>query len=195
MTFEPTQLTGVWLIHLEPRQDERGLFVRTACTREFAAHGLNTHWPQANLTRTLHAGTVRGLHWQAEPQPEIKLVRCSHGAIWDVVVDLRPDSPTCGQWQAFRLSADAFRQLYVPGGFAHGFQALTEGAEVSYLMSEFYVPDLARGCRWNDPELAIKWPQPAHSLSPRDQSLPTLRELGIPIKSRSPGAHPADSGV
>lgn len=195
MTFEPTQLTGVWLIELEPRRDERGLFVRTACTREFAAHGLNLHWPQANLTRTLQAGTVRGLHWQAEPQPEIKLVRCSHGTIWDVVVDLRPDSPTCGQWQAFELSADAFRQLYVPAGFAHGFQALTDGAEVSYLMSEFFYPDLARGCRWNDPALAIPWPLPAHSLSPRDQQLPTLAEQGIPVKSRNQSAHPVGSGV
>ncbi len=177
MRYSPTPLTGATLIELEPRSDDRGWFSRTWCESEFAAEGLNTRWPQANVTRTHRAGTVRGLHWQADPHPEIKLVRCSAGAIWDVIVDLRPDSPTFRQWSAWELTSGNFRQLYIPAGFAHGFQTLTDEAEVTYLMSESYRPELARGCRWDDPSLAIPWPKPVSCISDRDRALPALADL------------------
>lgn len=177
MKFSPAQLSGVWLIELELRSDERGWFARTWCEQEFAAHGLNTRWPQGNLTRTLRRGMVRGMHWQAEPRPEVKLVRCSVGAIWDVVVDVRLASPTFGRWEAFELTADNGHQLYVPAGFAHGFQCLADGSEVSYLMGETYVPELARGLRWNDPQVSIAWPLPEPFLSERDRNLPLLAEV------------------
>lgn len=172
MKFHPTQLAGVRLIELEARTDPRGFFARTFCEREFGDHGLNTRWPQANLTQTLRRGMVRGLHWQAAPKPEIKLIRCSAGAIWDVVVDVRPDSPTFGRWESFNLTSDALWQLYVPAGFAHGFQCLADGSEVSYLMSDSYAPELARGVRWNDPTLAIPWPIIDATVSERDAGLP-----------------------
>lgn len=174
MRFTPASLPGVWIIDLEPRSDERGWFSRTWCEQEFAGHRLNTHWPQGNLTHTRMAGTIRGLHWQAEPLPEIKLIRCSSGAIWDVVVDVRPDSPTFGRWAAWDLTGENNRQLYVPAGFAHGFQTLTDNAEVTYLMSAPYQPELARGCRWDDPELAISWPRSLSMISERDRNLPVL---------------------
>jgi len=176
MKFLPGQLEGVWLIELERREDDRGFFARTFCEREFAANGLNIRWPQANLTRTTRRGMLRGLHWQAEPHPEIKLVRCVAGAIWDVVVDVRAGSPTFGRWEAFELSAGESRQVYVPAGFAHGFQCLAGGSEVAYLMSDFYDPSLARGLRWNDPRVAIQWPIPKPELSQRDAQLPWLGE-------------------
>jgi len=177
MKFTPAQLSGVWLLEPEPRTDERGWFARTWCEQEFAAHGLNTRWPQGNLTRTLRQGMIRGLHWQAEPRPEVKLIRCAAGAIWDVVVDVRRDSPTVGRWEAFELTAANGRQLYVPAGFAHGFQCLEDGCEVSYLMGETYVAELARGLRWNDPQVAIAWPRADCFLSDRDRNLPLLAEL------------------
>ncbi len=177
MKFTSTQLSGVYLIEPERRADERGWFARTWCEQEFAAHGLNTRWPQGNLTRTLRRGMIRGLHWQAEPRPEVKLVRCSVGAIWDVAVDVQRDSPTFGRWAAYELTAENGHQLYVPAGFAHGFQCLTDGSEVSYLMGETYVPELARGLRWNDPQVAIDWPLPEPFLSERDRNLPLLAEI------------------
>lgn len=176
MKFVPTKLAGPWLMELERLEDERGFFARTYCEREFAAHGLNTRWPQCNLTRTLRRGMIRGLHYQAEPKPEIKLIRCVAGAVWDVIVDLRPGSPTYGQWEAFELSAENRLQLYVPTGFAHGFQCLTDNSEVFYQMSEFYHPDLARGVRWDDPRLNIPWPIPNPTLSERDRTLPLMAE-------------------
>jgi dTDP-4-dehydrorhamnose 3,5-epimerase len=176
MKFTETDLAGVWMIDLEPIEDERGFFARTYCEREFAAYGLNTRWPQSNLSKTLRAGMLRGLHFQAEPLPEIKLIRCAAGAIHDVLVDVRPESPSYGQWQAFELTGENRTLLYVPGGYAHGFQSLTDNTEVFYQMSTFYVADLARGIRWDDPDLAIRWPIPNPFLSERDRSLPTLNE-------------------
>ncbi|MBN8246406.1 MAG: dTDP-4-dehydrorhamnose 3,5-epimerase [Verrucomicrobia bacterium] len=178
MKFLPAALDGVWVLELERREDERGFFARTFCEHEFARHGLNTRWPQANLTRTLRRGMLRGLHWQAEPHPEIKLVRCVSGAIWDVVVDVRPTSPTYGRWEGFELEGQGIRQIYVPAGFAHGFQSLSDGAEVSYLMSDCYQPSLARGIRWNDPRLAIPWPVRDPVLSERDAGLPLFGPVG-----------------
>jgi dTDP-4-dehydrorhamnose 3,5-epimerase len=184
MKFLPTALPDVWLIELEPRADDRGFLARTYCEREFGERGLNTHWPQMNLTRTLERGMIRGLHYQADPKPETKLIRCSAGAIFDVVVDVRRGSPNYGRWASFELSGEGGRQLYVPGGFAHGFQCREDRSEVLYLMSDFYDSDLARGVRWDDPALGIPWPIPDPSLSERDRQLPPL---GV-----ARGASPAD---
>jgi dTDP-4-dehydrorhamnose 3,5-epimerase len=177
MKFIPTSLPGVLVLDLELRGDERGFLARTYCEKEFGDHGLNTHWPQCNLTLTRRRGMLRGLHYQAEPKPEIKLIRCSAGAVYDVLADLRPSSPTFGRWEAFELTAANRRTLYVPGGIAHGLQCLADDSEVFYQMSEFYDPDLARGVRWNDPHLAIHWPIANPQLSPRDQQLPLFEEI------------------
>lgn len=174
MIFSSGNLPGIWCLAPEFRSDERGWFARTWCEQEFAAHGLNTRWPQGNLTRTLRRGMIRGMHWQAEPRPEVKLVRCAAGAIWDVVVDVRRGSPTFGRWEAFELTAENGHQLYIPAGFAHGFQCLTDACEVSYLMGETYVPELARGLRWDDPDVGICWPVAGAFLSERDRTLPGL---------------------
>jgi dTDP-4-dehydrorhamnose 3,5-epimerase len=177
MKFARTSLAGVWLIDLELRADPRGFLARTYCENEFAAHGLNTRWPQCNLTLTRQRGTIRGLHFQAEPKPEIKLIRCATGAIFDVLVDVRRGSPTLGRWEGFELTGQNRRMLYAPEGIAHGFQCLTDDCEVFYQMSEFYVPELARGLRWNDPQVGIKWPLANPILSERDQALPLLAAL------------------
>lgn len=177
MKFSPTQLAGLWLIELERREDERGFLARTYCEQEFAAHGLNTRWPQCNLTLTRQRGMLRGMHFQAAPKPEIKLIRCTAGAIFDVLVDVRPGSPTFGQWAGFELTAQNQRTLYVPGGLAHGFQCQTDNCEVFYQMSEFYHADLARGLRWNDPQVGVNWPIANPTLSERDLKLPPLAEL------------------
>ena len=174
MKFTQTTLAGLWVIELEPRGDERGFLARTYCEREFAEHGLNTHWPQCNLTLTKHRGMARGMHFQADTKPEIMLIRCAAGAIFDVLVDVRPNSPTFGRWEGFELTSENRRTLYVPGGFAHGFQCLVDNCEVSYQMSEFYFADLARGIRWNDPQIGIRWPIPDAVLSERDKNLPLL---------------------
>ena len=177
MKFSKTSLAGLWLIELELREDERGFLARTFCEKEFFAHGLNTHWPQCNLTLTKKRGAIRGMHFQAEPKPEIKLIRCAAGKIFDVLVDVRRDSPTFGRWEGFELSAENRRQLYVPDGFAHGFQSLADNCEVFYHMSEFYFAELARGLRWNDPAVGIKWPLADATLNERDRQLPLLAEL------------------
>lgn len=177
MKFHPTTLAGLRLIELEPRGDERGFLARTYCRAEFAAAGLHTDWPQSNLTLTRRRGAVRGMHFQAEPCPEVKLIRCAAGAIFDVLVDVRPGSPTFGRWEGFELSARNGRQLYVPGGFAHGFQGLADDCEVFYQMGAEYAADLARGLRHDDPEVAVRWPLPVAQVSERDAVLPTLREL------------------
>lgn len=174
MLFSATTLPGVWLLDLELRQDERGFLARTYCEREFAGRGLNTRWVQCNLTLTRRRGMIRGLHYQLAPCAETKLIRCASGAIWDVLVDARPDSPAFGRWEAFELTAQTRRSLYVPAGIAHGFQCLADDCEVFYQMSDFYAPALARGIRWNDPALAIPWPGPNPELSERDQALPCL---------------------
>jgi len=177
MKFTQTRLPGVWSIELEPREDERGFLARTFCENEFAEHGLNIRWPQCNLTLTRKRGMLRGMHFQAEPKPEIKLIRCASGSIYDVLVDVRKDSPTFGQWEGFELTGENRRTLYVPGGIAHGFQCLRDSSEVFYQMSEFYFPELARGLRWNDPQVDIKWPLPNPVLSDRDKQLPLLAKL------------------
>ena len=177
MRFQKTTLPGVWVIELELRFDERGFLARTYCDKEFAEHGLNTRWPQCNLTLTKKRGMLRGMHFQAEPKPEVKLIRCAAGAIYDVLVDVRLDSPTFGRWENFELTSENRRTLYVPGGMAHGFQCLADNVEVFYQMSETYYPDLARGIRWNDPQVGIRWPLTDQILSERDQALPLLADL------------------
>jgi dTDP-4-dehydrorhamnose 3,5-epimerase len=174
MKFQKTSLAGLWLIELELREDERGFLARTYCDDEFAAQGLNTCWPQCNLTLTKERGTIRGMHYQEEPRPEIKLIRCSAGAIFDVLVDVRRDSSTFGKRQGFELTSQNRKMLYVPTGFAHGFQTLADNCEVFYHMSEFYVPELARGIRWDDPKVGIKWPLPVTHVSERDRNWPLL---------------------
>jgi dTDP-4-dehydrorhamnose 3,5-epimerase len=174
MRILPTSLRGVAIVELEPHRDERGGFLRTYCEQTFAAHGLNIHWPQCNHTLTRQIGTIRGLHFQAAPAPEIKLVRCTAGVIWDVAVDVRPESATYGCHEAFELSAGQPRALYLPAGIAHGFQCLADNCEVAYMMSAPYAPELARGIRWDDPTLAIPWPIASPTLSDRDQRLPPL---------------------
>lgn len=177
MRISTARIPGVRVIDLDLKIDDRGFFARTWCAQEFAAEGLNTHWPQGNLTRTLARGTIRGMHWQAEPSPEIKLVRCSRGAIWDVLVDVRKGSQTFGLWEAFELSAENHRELYVPAGVAHGFQCLENESEVTYWMGATFAPELARGLRWNDPTVGIRWPIENPHLSLRDRELPLLDSL------------------
>jgi dTDP-4-dehydrorhamnose 3,5-epimerase len=177
MKFIPTKLQGVMIVEPEPRHDERGFFARSYCEQEFAEQGLNTRWVQQNHTLTKTRGSVRGMHWQAEPRPEIKLVRCLAGSVLDVVVDVRPASPTFGRWEAFNLSAQNMCALYIPAGFAHGFQCLEDECELFYLMSDFYHADLARGIRCDDQRIGITWPLPILNLSSRDAALPLLQEL------------------
>lgn len=177
MKFSPTKLADLWLIELELREDERGFLARTYCEQEFAAHGLNNRWPQCNLTLTKQRGMIRGMHFQAEPKLETKLIRCTAGAIFDVLVDVRRNSPTFGKWEGFELTAQNRRTLYVPGGFANGFQCLTDNCEVFYQMSESYDAKLARGLRWNDPTVNILWPMAESQLSERDRNLPLLADL------------------
>lgn len=172
MKFTPTPLPGAFTIDLERREDERGWFARTFCVEEFAAHGLPTELVQASMSLTRRAGTLRGMHYQRAPDAEDKLVRCVHGAIWDCIVDLRPESPTYCEWFGAELSAGNGRMLLVPKGFAHGFVTLADDAAVSYQMSAFYAPASQSGARWNDPAFGIEWPVPVIDMSDRDRQWP-----------------------
>ncbi|MFP4322859.1 MAG: dTDP-4-dehydrorhamnose 3,5-epimerase [Anaerolineales bacterium] len=173
MQFIETPIPGAYLIQPEPRQDERGFFARVYCQDEFAAHGLHTRWVQNNISYNAQRGTLRGMHYQAQPYGEIKLVRCTQGAIFDVIVDLRPDSPTFKQWYGVELSAENRHMLYIPVDVAHGFQTLADATEVFYWMGEFYHPDAARGVRWDDPAFGIEWsPAKTRIISAKDQAYP-----------------------
>ena len=172
MKFAETPLAGAFVLEIEAMEDERGLFGRSFCQREFREHGLDPVVAQCNVSFNRKRGTLRGLHYQAPPHEEAKLVRCTRGAIWDVIVDLREGSATRLKWYAAELTADNRRALYVPRGFAHGFQTLADAAEVFYQMGEFYHPDGARGIRWDDPAIGIRWPLPDPILSERDRKLP-----------------------
>jgi len=175
MRFIAAELAGAWIIEPEPHEDGRGLFARTFCAREFREHGLVDTLVQCNTSWNARKGTLRGLHYQLPPSSEIKLVRCTAGALWDVIVDLRPDSPTFLQHVGVELTAKNRRALYIPEMFAHGFQTLEDDTEVFYQMSEFYAPKSARGLRFDDPKLAIKWPLPATSISDQDRSWTSLK--------------------
>jgi dTDP-4-dehydrorhamnose 3,5-epimerase len=172
MKFTGCGISGAYLIEAEPIRDSRGSFARVFCEREFAAHGLEVRFPQHSISSNAARGTLRGLHFQAPPHGETKLVSCIRGAIFDVCVDLRPDSPTFRQWRGFELSAENRRSFYIPVGCAHGFQTLTDDAEVHYLISEFYAPEAARGVRHDDPAFAIGWPLPVAAISDKDSSWP-----------------------
>lgn len=174
MRFAPIELVGAYLIHLDPRVDERGLFARAFCAREFADLGLETSFVQANFSTNRRAGTVRGLHFQRAPQAEVKLVRCVNGAIYDVIVDLREESPTYLRWFGAELTESNGIMAYVPRGFAHGYQALTDGATVFYMVSAFYAPDSEAGLRFDDPKLAVQWPQGVSEISDKDAQWPLL---------------------
>jgi dTDP-4-dehydrorhamnose 3,5-epimerase len=180
MKFTKTRLEDAMLIALEPREDERGFFVRTFCAEEFAAQGLETAFPQTNHSRNRRAGTLRGMHYQKAPHEEVKLVRVVRGAIHDVIVDLRPGSPSFGQWQGFELTADNGLMLYVPKGFAHGFQTLTDDTDVTYQVSAPYAPGAEGGLRWDDPAFAIAWPRPVTSISEKDAAWPDVDPKAVP---------------
>lgn len=174
MIFHSTTLQNAWLIELEKRGDERGFFARTYCETEFANHGLVTHYLQQNTSFSKKKGTLRGMHFQRGDAAEAKLVRCLRGAIVDVIVDLRGDSPSHMRHEAFELTDENRYQLYVPPGFAHAFQTLTEDAEVSYLVSSPHMPSAEGGLRHDDPLLAIDWPLPVSVISDKDRSWPLL---------------------
>jgi dTDP-4-dehydrorhamnose 3,5-epimerase len=174
MKFLPTKLPGVWIVDLEKHEDERGFFARTWCRREFEEHGLNPNLVQSSVSFNRKKGTLRGMHYQIAPHAESKLIRCTRGAIYDVAVDLRMTAPTYKKWIAVELTAKNSRALYIPEGFAHGFQSFEDNTEVFYQMSEFYQPECSRGIRWNDPALNIQWPIANPFLSDRDYNLPCL---------------------
>jgi dTDP-4-dehydrorhamnose 3,5-epimerase len=172
LKFTETPLSGAYLIDLEPRRDERGFFARAFCAREFEVHGLESRIVQANISRNAKRGTIRGMHYQRAPFAEVKMVRCVAGAIYDAIIDLRKDSPTYLQWFGVELTRNDGRMLYVPHGFAHGYQALGDDSEVLYLVSEFYTPDSEAAIRWNDPRFGIAWPLADVSVSPKDAAHP-----------------------
>jgi dTDP-4-dehydrorhamnose 3,5-epimerase len=172
LTFAPAALAGVMEIAFERVRDERGWFVRVYDEDAFAAHGLCTSYPQHSEARNATRGTIRGLHWQSEPYGEIKVIRCTAGAAFDVLVDVRPESATYGKWAGFELRAENPRGLYVPAGIAHGYQTLTDDAEFHYLISERYRPAAVRGIAYDSPELAIAWPLAPSVVSERDRALP-----------------------
>jgi len=174
MIFAATRLEGAWLIDIEPREDERGFFARTWCRQELAAQGLDTEIAQESLSFNRHCGTVRGLHFQRSPHEETKIVRCGRGAIFDVIVDLRPRSPSYLRWQGFELTAENRRALYIPKGFAHGFQTLTDDAEIAYQISAFYAPEAAGGYRHDDAAFGIAWPLPVTVIGERDLGWPAF---------------------
>lgn len=172
MLFTETILKGAYLIEPEKLEDERGFFARSFCVWEFAKHGLNPRLVQCNLSYNIKKGTLRGMHYQKAPYAEAKLVRCTRGAIYDVIVDLRPDSPCFRMNVGIRLDESNRKMLYIPEGFAHGFITLEDDSEVFYQMSEFYSPQHAAGFRWNDPFFGIQWPLEAGVISERDKTYP-----------------------
>jgi len=175
--FVPTNLEGAMLLEIEPARDQRGFFARTFCEREFAEHGLETRFVQHSISQTSTKGSIRGMHFQQGAASEVKVVSCKRGRILDVIIDLRQDSPTYGRWQGFELTADARNSLYIPKGFAHGFQTLTDDVEVHYLISAFYMPEASAGYRHDDPAFSIAWPLPVSSISDKDRSWPDFADL------------------
>lgn len=174
MIFEALALEGAYRIEFEERSDERGFFARSFCREEFAAQGLETRIEQCSLSHNARRGTLRGMHYQRAPHGETKVVRCERGAIFDVIVDLRPASPTYRRWVSVQLDATGLAALYVPAGFAHGFQTLVDDTLVAYQISSPYVPEAAAGLRFDDPALAIDWPLDVSVISARDRAFPML---------------------
>ncbi len=184
MIFTETRLQGAFIIDLERRGDERGFFARTFCQREMQAHGLKPVIAQANMAFNASNGTLRGMHFQFPPAAETKLVRCPRGAILDIIVDLRPESPTYLQHVAVELNEDNYRGLYVPERFAHGYQCLADRTETTYQVGEFYAPELEGGLRYDDPRLALPWPLPVTTLSPKDSQWQSLEQSESEIRRR-----------
>ena len=174
MTFNQGKLPGVWIIDLAPVGQKSTSLTKVYDVNAYTAHGLNTNWNQHLTTYTADLGTIRGMHWQADPYPETKLIRCTRGRVFDVLVDIRPDSSTYCQWESYELSSECPQALYAPAGYAHGIQALEPDTEMSYLISAEYHQNLQRGCRWDDPKVGIEWPLENFYLSERDRELPAL---------------------
>lgn len=172
MIFTPTGLPGAFLIEPEKREDERGFFARTWCEREFLERGLNPKFVQCSISYNRVKGTLRGMHYQVAPHEEAKLIRCTAGSIYDVIIDLRPDSPTFTQHFGANLSAGNHHMMYAPERFAHGFQTLEDHTEILYQISEFYAPECGRGVRWDDPAFAIEWPAAERIIAERDRKWP-----------------------
>ena len=179
MIYKETSLSGAYVISLKPKKDERGFFARTFCKLEMEKFGLHTEFVQCNISCNYKKGTLRGLHYQADPFGEIKIVSCRRGAIFDVIVDIRNESETYGQFFTIELSVDNYQALYVPTGFAHGFQTLTDETEVFYLMGNYYELAAARGIRWDDPKLNIPWPENNKIISEQDKTFNTFHWMSI----------------
>ena len=182
MIFHEAKLTGVFEVNVEPKLDGRGFFARTWCQREFEESRLNPRLVQCSISFNARKGTLRGMHYQAAPYAEAKVVRCTRGTVYDVVVDLRPDSPTHREWVAVVLTAEKRNMVYVPEGCAHGFLTLEDECEVFYQMSEFYSPESARGVRWDDPAFQITWPEKVEVISERDRSYPDFADSDEPTE-------------
>ena len=172
MIFTETKLKGAYVIEIEKLKDNRGFFARAWCQNEFKAHGLTSRVVQVNVSSNKKKGTLRGMHYQLSPYEETKLIRCTRGAIYDVIIDLRPSSPTYAQWIGVELTEENYKMLYVPENFAHGFQTLEDDTEVTYQVSQFYMPGSESGIRWNDPAFSIDWPIQVQVISDKDKSWP-----------------------
>lgn len=188
MLFSPLDVHGAHLVEAEPHVDDRGSFARAWCRREFGDAGLETEFVQANVSATERAGTVRGLHYQRAPHAEAKLVRCTRGALFDVIVDVRPESPTYGEWAGVELTADGGRQVYVPAGCAHGYQTLRDGTRVFYMVSAFYAPEAEAGVRWDDPAFGVEWPMEPTAVSEKDRGWPPFASRGARARGDRDGA-------
>ena len=184
MIFTETRLQGAFIIDLDRKEDERGFFARAFCQKEFRDHGLKSVIAQANLASNAKRGTLRGMHFQYPPAAETKLVRCTRGAILDIIVDLRPESPTYLEHVAVELNEDNMTALYVPERFAHGYQVLRDGTDTSYQVGEFYSPSAEGGLRYDDPRLGLKWPLPVAVISPKDQAFRPMSEIENEVKHR-----------
>lgn len=195
MIFTETKLKGAFIIDIERREDNRGFFARAFCQHEFEAHGLKPLIAQANVAFNIRKGTLRGMHFQFPPSAETKLVRCTRGAILDIIVDLRPESPTYLQHIAVDLSEDNYRALYVPERFAHGYQVLTDKTETSYQVGEFYTPGCEGGLLFNDPKLGLEWPLPVAVISDKDKVWKPLAEQEQEVKRRMGVQQPAKVGA
>lgn len=185
MIFTPTTLADAYVVELRPFADERGFFARTWCQQEFAEHGLDPNMAQCSISFNREKGTLRGMHLQLPPHAEAKLVRCVQGAIYDVIIDLRTDSPTYMQWTGVQLTAENRQALYVPKGFAHGFITLEPNCEVFYMISEFYAPETARGVRWNDEQFQIQWPGQVTVMSDKDRAYADYDPANFPLQRMS----------
>jgi dTDP-4-dehydrorhamnose 3,5-epimerase len=180
MIFKKTRLRDACLIEIEKRSDPRGFFARAWCQKEFKDQGLVDHVVQTNVSCNIKKGTLRGMHFQIDPYQETKLVRCTRGAIYDVIIDLRTDSPTYGEWTGVELTGENFLMLYVPKNFAHGFQTLVDDTDVTYQVTEFYTPGAERGLRYDDPAFKIVWPLPVSVISDKDKSWPAFAAGNFP---------------